>query len=90
MDSVVGTVTGVRAGRYGVPVPTGVRNLSKTYRPALGSTRRPEYRGSSSGVRRPGREVDHSPPSSTEVKNEWSYTSTSADYIHGAGNKCFY
>jgi len=28
------------------------------------------------GVKRPGREVDHSPPSSAEVKNEWSYTST--------------
>jgi hypothetical protein len=27
------------------------------------------------GVKRPGREVDHSPPSSAEVKNEWSYTS---------------
>jgi hypothetical protein len=29
------------------------------------------------GVRRPGREADHSPPSSTENKNAWSYTSTS-------------
>jgi hypothetical protein len=29
------------------------------------------------GVKRPGREVNHSPPSSAEVKNEWSYTSTS-------------
>jgi hypothetical protein len=28
-------------------------------------------------VKRPGREADHSPPSSAEVKNEWSYTSTS-------------
>jgi hypothetical protein len=27
-------------------------------------------------VKRPGLEVDHSPPSSAEVKNEWSYTST--------------
>jgi hypothetical protein len=24
----------------------------------------------------PGRESDHSPPSSAQVKNEWSYTST--------------
>jgi hypothetical protein len=29
------------------------------------------------GVKQPGREADHSPPSSTEVKNAWSYTSTS-------------
>jgi hypothetical protein len=28
------------------------------------------------GVKWPGREADHSPPSSAEVKNEWSYTST--------------
>jgi hypothetical protein len=26
------------------------------------------------GVKRPGREADHSPPSSSEVKNVWSYT----------------
>jgi hypothetical protein len=28
------------------------------------------------GVKRPGRETDHSPTSSAEVKNAWSYTST--------------
>jgi hypothetical protein len=28
------------------------------------------------GVKRPGPEADHSPPSSAEVKNAWSYTST--------------
>jgi len=28
------------------------------------------------GVKRPGREADHSPPSTAEVKPEWSYTST--------------
>jgi hypothetical protein len=28
------------------------------------------------GVKRPGREANHSPPSSAEVKKEWSYTST--------------
>jgi len=27
-------------------------------------------------VKRPGREADHSTPSSTEVKDEWSYIST--------------
>jgi hypothetical protein len=27
-------------------------------------------------VKRPGREVDHSPPRSAKVKNAWSYTST--------------
>jgi hypothetical protein len=28
------------------------------------------------GVERPGREVNHSPPSSDDVKNEWSFTYT--------------
>jgi hypothetical protein len=28
------------------------------------------------GVKRPGREADHSPPSSAEIKNAWNYTST--------------
>jgi hypothetical protein len=28
------------------------------------------------GVKRPGREADHSPSSSAEVKNAWSYTCT--------------
>jgi len=28
------------------------------------------------GVKRPGRESDHSPQSSAELKNAWSYTST--------------
>jgi hypothetical protein len=28
------------------------------------------------GVKLPGHEADHSPPSSAEVKNAWSYTST--------------
>jgi hypothetical protein len=31
--------------------------------------------GFSSGVMRPGRETDHSPPTSAEVKKTWIYTS---------------
>jgi hypothetical protein len=30
-----------------------------------------------------GREADHSPPSSAEVKNVWSYTSTPPIHLHG-------
>jgi hypothetical protein len=34
------------------------------------------YRGAiSPGIKRPGREANHSPSSSTEFKNAWSYTS---------------
>jgi hypothetical protein len=34
-------------------------------------------RGTFPGVKRLGRDVEHSAPSGVEVKNEWSYTSTS-------------
>jgi hypothetical protein len=34
-------------------------------------------------VKPPGHEVDHSPPSSVEVKNAWSYTSISPLRFHG-------
>jgi hypothetical protein len=33
------------------------------------------YRGSFPGVKRSGREADHSPPSNAEFKNVWSYIS---------------
>jgi hypothetical protein len=32
--------------------------------------------GSFPGVKQPGREADHSPPTSAEVKKMWIYTST--------------
>jgi hypothetical protein len=35
------------------------------------------------GVKLPGREADHSPSSSAEVKNAWSYTSTPPMRLHG-------
>jgi len=35
------------------------------------------------GVKWPGHEADHLPPSSAEVKNAWNYTSTPPVYIHG-------
>jgi hypothetical protein len=34
-------------------------------------------------VKRPGREADHSPPSSVELKNAWGYTSTPPISLHG-------
>jgi hypothetical protein len=34
-------------------------------------------------IKRPEREADHTPPSSTEVKNAWSYTSTHPLRLHG-------
>jgi hypothetical protein len=41
------------------------------------------------GTERPESEADHSPPSSAEVKNEWSYTSTVLICRHGANKHSF-
>jgi hypothetical protein len=40
-------------------------------------------RAISLGLKRPGHEADHSPPSSADVKNAWSYTSTPSIRLHG-------
>jgi hypothetical protein len=40
-------------------------------------------RGSFPGVKRPRSEADNSPPSSFEVKNAWSYISTTPIRFHG-------
>ena len=37
------------------------------------------------GLKRPGREFDHLPPSSAEVKNEWSFDSSPPIRLHDVG-----
>jgi hypothetical protein len=79
-DSAVGIATGwttegsefeSRWGQefllFGV-VPTGSGVHPTSYPMGTG--------GSSSRIKRPGREADHSPPTSAEVKKTWIYTST--------------
>ena len=64
------TVGGLNPGgaSFTVPVQADIGvHLASTYN---------VYRVSLAGLKRPGRGVDHSPPSSSEVKNQYSYTST--------------
>jgi hypothetical protein len=72
-DSADGIATG-----YGIHSSSAgkVKNFlsSTTSKPALGSTQPPIQWVL--GVKRPGREADHSPPTSAEVKKIWIYTST--------------
>jgi hypothetical protein len=80
-DSVVGIATGYGLGNrgVGVRVPVGSRIFSTSSRLALGSTQPPIQwvpGPLSPGVKRQGREADHSPPASAEVKKTWLYTST--------------
>jgi hypothetical protein len=64
----------LRAGRSGFRIQVGVRRFF--FKSSLGPTESPSrHRGSFSGVKRPRREVNPSPPSSDDVKNEWSHTS---------------
>jgi hypothetical protein len=58
--------------------------LLKTSRPTVGSTGLlfNGKRGCLQGVNRAEREVNHSPSSIAEIKNEWSYTSTAPICFH--------
>jgi hypothetical protein len=72
---------GLQPERSGVRVPAGAGNFLfiTASRSALGPTQSPNQWvpvALSLGVKRPGREADHSPQSSAEVKNAWRYTST--------------
>jgi hypothetical protein len=65
----------------GPPPPSAIAS-----RPAQGATQPPIQwvpEALSPQVKRPGREVDHSPPSSAEVKNAWGYTSTPPIFLYG-------
>jgi hypothetical protein len=61
-----------------VRCPEGAENFSLYHRVQWGPpTSYPMGTGALSlGMKRPGREADDSPPSSAEIKNAWSYTST--------------
>jgi hypothetical protein len=64
-----------------VRFPAGAGNFCLHHRVQNGSGAHPASYAMgtgalSLGVKRPGREVDHSPPSDAEFKNAWSYTST--------------
>jgi hypothetical protein len=50
------------------PGPDGLWTHPASYPMGIG--------GSYTGLKRPGSEADHSPPSRAEVKNTWSYNST--------------
>jgi hypothetical protein len=63
---------------YGLDERSSIPGRATASAQALGPTKLPIQRVPqtlSPGVKGPEREADHSPPSSAEVKNPWSYTS---------------
>jgi hypothetical protein len=77
----IATGYGLHDRGVGVRVPVILRISSMSSRPILGSTQPPIERvpgALSSGVKLPGREADHSPPATAEVKKMWIYISTSS------------
>jgi hypothetical protein len=64
----------------------GIFLFTTASRTALGPTQPPLHwvlGALSLGIKGPGREADHSSPSSAEVNNAWSYTSTPPLRLHG-------
>jgi hypothetical protein len=79
-DSLVSTVTRLRARwpEFDSRQEQGLFLFAATSRPALGLTQPPVQWvliALFPEVKRPGREANHSPLSSAEVKNAWSYAS---------------
>jgi hypothetical protein len=81
-DSSVGIALGYglknRSSRVQFPVGAGNFTLHQRVQKSSGAHPASYSMGTgvpSLGAKRPGREADHSPPSSAEVKNAWKYTS---------------
>jgi hypothetical protein len=92
--NAVSIVTRLWAGRSGARIPIRARYFlfTKTCRLALRVHLASYWTGSGvffPAVKRPGNVFDHSPPSSAEVKNEWSYTSTSPPCLHSVDKDKF-
>jgi len=83
-DQTTGWMTGVIFPAGSI---TGIFLFTAASRPSLGQTQLPiglARKALTQGVKRLGREADHSFASSSEVKNMWSCTSTAPIRLDGA------
>jgi hypothetical protein len=75
---------GLWAGWSGIQVPVRAGNFSPHHRFQTGSgAHAASYPDGYQGIKPPGREADHSTPTSAEVSDAWSYTSTPQIRLHG-------
>jgi hypothetical protein len=92
-DSSVGLVTRIRVGLAGVQIPAEARyipvlqNVQTLWGPS--SLLFNGHRSSFAWIKRVDRDVDHSPPSNSLVKNEWRYACTSPIRLHGVDRNNF-
>jgi len=87
-DSILSQVTGLWAGKSGVQFLGGSNNCSLLQNVQTCCGAHPVSCSLGTGVlfmgiNQPWHEADHSPPSNSGVKNEWSHTSTSLVCIYG-------
>jgi hypothetical protein len=87
-DGSVSIATRLWTGRSGLRYPTGTGNFSLRHRLQTDSgAHSASYPVGTTcsfpGVKWPGLEADHSPPSNAEVKNERSYTSSPPPRLYG-------
>ena len=82
-NSVIGTVIRLRSGWYGPrkPARASPNHPHRLWGPP--SLPDSKYRSSFLRIRQPRRDVGHWPPSSAEVKNEWSWNSAACICRHG-------
>lgn len=87
-DSILSLVTGLWVGKSGVQFLGGSNNCSLLKNVQTCSGAHPASRSLGAGVlfievNQPWHEANHSPPSSSEVKNERSNTGTSPVWLYG-------
>jgi hypothetical protein len=84
-DSSVATALDDRDSRVRFPTGLGIFLFTTASRTALDATQPPIQwvpGALSLGVKRPGSEADHSPPSSAKFRNACGYTSTPSIRLH--------
>jgi hypothetical protein len=77
------SVLGVWGGQSRVRIPVGARYFSVPQNVQTGSGAHQASYSMGTGIKRPGREVNHSPSYSAEVTTECSYISASAIRLNG-------
>jgi hypothetical protein len=87
--SVVSLETKLRTGWLSVGIPAEKRGFSLLQNFQTSSGAHPASYSMGTGVVSGDSEVDLSPPSSSEVKNEWSYTSTFQECLHDIDRNTF-